>query len=121
MFVANRIACKKLGLHANTLRKLADDNKIPHYITESEQRRYNVEAYMGEKREVIVICYCHVSSYRQKEDLAWQVAYMQDKYESAEIIKDIGSGLSYKRKGLKSVLERSMSGQPIKLVVAHRD
>jgi predicted site-specific integrase-resolvase len=38
-----------------------------------------------------------------------------------EIIKDIGSGLNFKRKGLKAILERAMHGTRIQLVVAHRD
>ncbi|PQJ97259.1 recombinase family protein [Chromatium okenii] len=39
----------------------------------------------------------------------------------AEIIKDIGSGLNFKRKGLNTILERAMRGTHITLVVAHRD
>ncbi|GHV36106.1 hypothetical protein FACS1894187_10140 [Synergistales bacterium] len=46
---------------------------------------------------------------------------MRNKYPNAEIIKDIGSGINFKRKGLLSVLERSMSGTVITLVVAYRD
>lgn len=39
----------------------------------------------------------------------------------AEIVKDIGSGLNFKRKCLRSILERAMCGACIQLVVAHRD
>ena len=38
-----------------------------------------------------------------------------------EVIRDVGSGLNYKRKGLKTLLERAIRGERIKLVVAHRD
>ena len=38
-----------------------------------------------------------------------------------KFFRDIGSGLNFKRKGLKTILERAMSGAHITLVVAHRD
>lgn len=46
---------------------------------------------------------------------------MQEKFPNAEIIKDIGSGLNFKRKGLKAILERAIRGDSINLYVAHKD
>ena len=46
------------------------------------------------------ICYCRVSSSSQKEDLERQVEFFRCKYPNYEIIKDIGSGLNFKRKGI---------------------
>ncbi|MGL6139325.1 MAG: recombinase family protein, partial [Planktothrix sp.] len=46
------------------------------------------------------VCYCRVSSTKQRDDLDRQVAYMQSIYPNAEIVRDIGSGLNFKRKGL---------------------
>jgi predicted site-specific integrase-resolvase len=46
---------------------------------------------------------------------------MQERYPQAEIIKDIGSGLNFKRKGLQTLLERLLRGDKLKVVVAHRD
>jgi predicted site-specific integrase-resolvase len=46
---------------------------------------------------------------------------LRNQYPTAEFVKDIGSGLNFKRKGLKTILERAMSGTNITLVVAHRD
>ncbi|MEN8219807.1 MAG: recombinase family protein [Pseudomonadota bacterium] len=37
------------------------------------------------------------------------------------IVKDVGSGLNYKRRGLKSILERAMRGEQLEIVVAHKD
>lgn len=121
MYVSSREASKKLGLHPNTLRKYADDGKIKHYRTESGQRRYDVGSFLGEKTETATVCYCRVSSYKQKDDLQRQVEYMRERFPRAEIIKDVGSGLNYKRKGLKAILERAMRGDKLTLVVAHRD
>lgn len=46
---------------------------------------------------------------------------MREAYPQAEIVKDIGSGLNFKRKGFKALLERAMSGDKLTVVVAHRD
>jgi predicted site-specific integrase-resolvase len=46
---------------------------------------------------------------------------MREQYPGVEIVKDIGSGLNYKRRGLKSILELAMRGEQLQVVVAHRD
>jgi predicted site-specific integrase-resolvase len=46
---------------------------------------------------------------------------MQSLYPKAEIIKDIGSGLNFKRKGLRSLLDRLSKGDKLTLVIACRD
>jgi predicted site-specific integrase-resolvase len=37
------------------------------------------------------------------------------------LVTDIGSGINWKRKGLKTILEQSMQGNISEIVVAHRD
>jgi predicted site-specific integrase-resolvase len=46
---------------------------------------------------------------------------MQEKFREAEIIKDYGSGIDFKRKGLRALLERILRGDKLKIIVAHRD
>ena len=46
---------------------------------------------------------------------------MRERFEEAEIVTDIGSGLNFKRPGLRSLLERAMRGDKLRVVVAHRD
>lgn len=46
---------------------------------------------------------------------------MQERYPQAQIIKDIGSGLNFKRKRLQTLLERLLRGEKLKVVVAHRE
>ncbi|MEY3289767.1 MAG: hypothetical protein RLZZ419_2009 [Pseudomonadota bacterium] len=99
---------------------MADEGTI-ETIRISGQRRYNVDGYLGERASANIICYCRVSSYKQKDDLEGQIAFMLERYPKAEIIKDIGSGLNFKRKGLKTILERAMRGEQLTVVVAHRD
>jgi predicted site-specific integrase-resolvase len=120
-YLPSREASKILGLHPNTLRTYADNGTIEFYKTESGQRRYNVEAYLGLQKHSTTLCYCRVSSPKQRGDLERQIEFMQSKYPDAKIIKDIGSGLNYKRRGLKTILERAMQGEKLEVVVAHKD
>ena len=120
MYLPSRKAAEYLGLHPNTLREYADSGKIPYIRTESGQRRYDVDAYLRGRRPATVVCYCRVSSSKQKDDLQRQVEWMREKYPDAEIIQDIGGGLNWKRKGLVTLLERLHSGDKLQIVVAHR-
>ena len=120
-YVPLRKAVEKLGLHPNTLRRYADEGKIQIIKNEAGQRLYNVEAYIRGAANATLVCYCRVSSSKQKDDLQRQIAYMQSLYPEAEIIKDIGSGLNFKRKGLRSLLDRLLQGDKLTIVVACRD
>jgi putative resolvase len=120
-YVPLREAVKQLGLHPNTLRKYADNGKIESIKNEAGQRLFNVESYLRGAIRNTLVCYCRVSSPKQRDDLGRQVAYMHSLYPEAEIIKDIGSGINFKRKGLQTLLDRLMRGDKLTLVVACRD
>jgi excisionase family DNA binding protein len=120
-YYPSREACRKLGVHPDTLRKWADTGEINYIKTKSGQRRYDVDSYIGKSTTSITICYCRVSSPKQRDDLERQVEFLRNQYPNAEFVRDIGSGLNFKRKGLKTILERAMLGTHITLVVAHRD
>lgn len=121
MLHVSRQAAKLLGLHPNTLRKYADNGLIKHIRTPSGQRLYDVDSFTGSRSEPTTVCYCRVSSAGQRDDLESQVEFMRKSYPHGETVKDIGSGLNFKRKGLRAVLERAVSGERIRFVVAHRD
>ena len=118
-------AAELSGFHPNTIRRWADSGVIPCLRTEGGHRRVCIDEYIkppeasSERR--VTICYCRVSSPKQKGDLERQAGYMREQYPDAEIIKDIGSGINFKRKGLRTILERAMRGTVITLVVAYRD
>ncbi|MDJ0903469.1 MAG: IS607 family transposase [Xenococcus sp. MO_188.B8] len=120
-YVPLRKAVEKLGLHPNTLRRYANEGKIPIIKNEAGQRLYDVEAYNRVTANASLVCYCRVSSSKQKDDPNRQIAYMQSLYPEAEIIKDIGSGLNFKRKGLRTILDRLLRGDKLKVIVACRD
>jgi predicted site-specific integrase-resolvase len=122
MFIPLRKAIERLGLHGDTLRKYADQGIINTIRTEGGKRLFDIDEYLRKKSGTEqIICYCRVSSPKQKDDLERQVQYMREQYSNAEIIKDIGSGLNFKRKGLNSILERAMQGTKFKIVVAYKD
>jgi predicted site-specific integrase-resolvase len=76
-YVPLREAVKRLGLHSNTLRKYADNGKIESIKNEAGQRLFNVESYLRGAADRSLVCYCRVSSTKQRDDLGRQIAYMQ--------------------------------------------
>ena len=116
---------EQLGIHQNTLRRYADEGRIQTIRTPPGQGRYDVDAFLRESRDATLVCYCRVSSAKQRDDLARQVAFMGETYgetyPSAEIVSDTGVGLNFRRKGLVSLLERLHRGDKLRIVVAHRD
>ncbi|AOY81912.2 IS607 family transposase [Moorena producens JHB] len=120
-----RKAVELTGLSRNTLRKYADNGTIKCEKTPGGTRLFDTESLLSlgrrQSRQSATICYCRVSSSKQKDDLVRQVAYMHSLFPEAEIVKDIGSGLNYKRFGLRAILERLMRGDQLTIVVACRD
>lgn len=136
MYVPLRKAVEVLGLHPNTLRKYADQGKIKSIKNEAGQRLYDVQSYIsgaarasrglqgataGGAHSPSLVCYCRVSSAKHRDDLERQIGFMRSFCPEAEIIKDIGSGLNFRRKGLRAILDRLLCGDKLTLVVAHRD
>ena len=119
--VPSRKAAERLGLHPQTLRRYAAQGKIPYYRNAGGQRLYDVDAYLRGRAAPAVVCYCRVSSAKQRGDLARQVEQMRELYPDAEIISDVAGGLNWKRRGLRAILERLHRGDKLEVVVAHRD
>jgi predicted site-specific integrase-resolvase len=46
---------------------------------------------------------------------------MKNKFPTYEIIKDIGSGLNYKREGLKKIIEMAIKGEIDEIVITYKD
>ena len=73
----------------------------------------------------IVIGYCRVSSNKQKDDLERQIEnmklYLTSQGKPFEIISDIGSGINYKKKGLKELIRRISQNKVEKVVVLYED
>jgi putative resolvase len=117
-------ACEILGIHYHTLYKLATDGKI-EYAKIGSRQLYNVDKYIRDnkisKTNKRKICYCRVSSGKQKEDLKRQEDYMRNKYPTYEIISDVGSGLNFKRDGLNEIIDSAIKGEIEIVVIAYKD
>ena len=120
-YLSSRKAAARLGLHPQTLRRYARQGKIPYYRNAGGQRLYDADAFLRGNATPFVVCYCRVSSPKQRGDLQRQIAQMRELYPGAEIVTDVAGGLNWKRKGLSSILERLHRGDKLQIVVAHRD
>lgn len=121
---------KLLNVTAQTLRNWDKSGKLkPHHTTNSGYRYYSQEQLnkilgikdTGRK----VIGYCRVSSHKQKDDLDRQVenmrTYLLAQGKPFEIITDIGSGINYKKKGLREIIKLITQNEVDKIVVLYKD
>lgn len=121
---------KLVGKTPQTLRNW--DKKgllIPHHTGANGYRYYShdqlkqVLNIKEDKKSKVIIGYCRVSSYKQKDDLQRQVENMKlylDK-QNYEIIEDIGSGINYTKKGLRTLLRKIVNDEVEKVVVLYKD
>ena len=122
---------KILGVSAQTLRNWDNNGKLhPHHTSSNGYRYYSHEQLnqvMNIKPNLnrIVIGYCRVSSNKQKDDLERQIEdmklYLTSQGKPFEIISDIGSGINYKKKGLKELIRRISQNKVEKVVVLYKD
>lgn len=119
-WVPIREAVEFYGVSRGTLRNWDKQDKINTRRTKAGQRRFLLPTkFVEEKKRKI--CYCRVSSYKQKDDLQRQIKFMQQRYKDYEIWSDIGSGINWKRPKFRKILELANNGLLEELVVAHRD
>jgi len=127
---------KKFGITDETLRRWANENKINYIFTPGGHRLYDAsslstststststEETKSSREGRRTILYARVSSTKQKDkgDLERQCKMLTDKYPEGELIKDIGSGINFKRKGLRKILELGFQGNLSEIVVVHSD
>ena len=105
-------AAKWLGVSPQTLRRWERERRIsPPERTSGNQRRYSLSdlgARVCSENESArrTITYARVSSHDQKDDLERQ-KQMLEMYCAAkgweyEVVADLGSGMNYRKKGLKA-------------------
>ena len=126
-FISTKETRKILGVTTKTLVNWSNKGKINTIKSPSGVRLYSIKDIQNilgcnslpEKKKKIV--YCRVSSFKQKDDLERQKDFFRNEYPDHLLVEDIGSGINWKRKGLKTILEQSMQGNISEIVVAHRD
>jgi predicted site-specific integrase-resolvase len=119
-------AAKLKGVSTQTLRRWEASGKLIPELTPTGHRRYDISQLMGIKQQLLfTVGYARVSSYDQKEDLNRQVEILELFCASngwqVEIIRDLGSGLNYSKKGLKRLINLITDGKVERLVITHKD
>lgn len=119
-------AARMLGTVPATLRAWERTGELlPARKTRKGTRYYAVSDLLGIRNEAAAtVGYARVSSHDQKADLDRQhavlEAYCAAKGWKCEIVRDLGSGLNYRKKGLQKVLEMILRRQIKRLVLTHR-
>src|SRR5580700_2461558 len=126
-FVKIGKAREMLGFEVQTLRAWkASGELIPDRRSKGGVRYYDVGKIFGLGNEDMrTIGYARVSSHDQKSDLVRQCelleAFCAAKGWRHEVISDLGSGLSYRTKGLHQLLEMILHKRIRRLVLTHKD
>lgn len=135
-------ASKMYGVPAHSFRQWGKNGSIPVIrLPGSKIRRFRLSDldafFAGATREATIrqtpeelglppiavknVIYCRVSSNHQRDDLERQIHALASRYPNHVVVKDIASGINFKRKGLNSILELAMQRELGELVVAHKD
>ena len=122
-----------LGVSITTLRRWHKSTKlIPQFTTFGGHRRYHIQQLLKiihpnkNTENRINIGYARVSSHDQKKDLETQKQrlkqYCSSNYiDNYEIINDLGSGLNFKKKGLKKIINMICQSKIDNLILIHKD
>ena len=129
-------AAKMLGTTPGQLRKWeANGELLPARKTQGGTRYYAIADLFGRSaaaspaaaspEEPLTVCYARVSSHDQKADLDRQQAaleaYCATKGWRTRVIRDLGSGMNYRKKGLQELLELILHRRFERLVITHQD
>ena len=120
-------AATMLGVSIKTLRAWeASGELIPTRKSRAGTRYYSTGTLLGFSNEFApTVGYARVSSHDQKADLERQhsalESYCAAKGWQTYIIKDLGSGMNYHKKGLQELLELILKRKMKRLVITHKD
>ncbi|MEA3489276.1 MAG: IS607 family transposase [Candidatus Omnitrophota bacterium] len=121
-------AAKLLGVSIQTLRRWEREGELlPDRKSDGGTRYYDLDRLFGiENVETdLTIAYARVSSHDQKEDLKRQAellgTYCAVKGWTFEVIQDLGSGMNYRKKGLKRLLDLIITRKIRRLVLTRKD
>ena len=108
---------KLIGRTPQTLRNWDNSGRLkPHHTGANGYRYYSHEQLkevlnLPTDSKKVIIGYCRVSSNKQKDDLKRQVdsmeRYLTSLNQEYEIIQDVGSGINYTKKGLRTLLKKT--------------
>lgn len=130
-FVGIGEAARLLGVSITTLRRWEAAGKLVAEHTAGGHRRYDIAKlrpelfHVEDEADRRTIAYARVSSHDQKDDLERQKQvlelYCARQGWTFEVIADLGSGMNYRKKGLKRLLDHVIDGEVGRLVITHKD
>lgn len=117
-----------LGVSISSLRRWdAQQELVPDYRTPGGHRRYSIKKLQTllPEQEKLTVGYCRVSGRDQQKDLDTQVArlekHISSSTDSYKVIRDLGSGINYRKKGLRTLIKMIVNEQVKKIVVTDKD
>ena len=138
-FLKGKLTSAILGVSGSCLRNWANAGRIRCVRSPGGIRLYDVDSVRGEQQQQrqrgagdpttatadarIDAVYCRVSSSKQRADLARQAAHLVERCgkDAPQVFQDVGSGLNFKRRGLRALLGRCLEGDVRSVTIAHRD
>jgi excisionase family DNA binding protein len=112
------------AVSVDTVRRWEKEGKLTSVRTEGGHRRYKLGDFV-EQKEGKTIAYARVSSNDQKTDLDRQdavlSAYCSSQGWSFQVIRDLGSGMNCRKKGLTKLINALLDGDVCRLVLTHKD
>lgn len=112
------------AVSVDTVRRWEREGKIKSIRTDGGHRRYKLSDFVEQKLGK-TIAYARVSSHDQKADLDRQdavlSAYCVSKGWNFEVVRDLGSGMNYRKKGLNKLITALLDGEVARLVINHKD
>lgn len=128
MSVSIGVVADLYGVSTQTIRNWCRQGMFKVIRTPGGHRRFvldEIEEAQGDSSRSTII-YSRVSSHDQKDDLKRQTQELEDYcraegMENIEVIEDIGSGINYRKRGLKRLLRDVIMGKVRRIVVSYQD
>ena len=131
-YYSTKTVAQLLGVTSQTLRNWDREGKLkPSYVKSNGYRYYSEDSILSytqerkTKKTLNVIGYARVSSKKQIDDLKRQIEnlriYIESKYETYEIISDVGSGINYTKPGLQKLIEKINRKEVDLIIVLYKD
>lgn len=131
-YYSTKTVAQLLGVTSQTLRNWDREGKLkPSYVKSNGYRYYSEDSILSytqerkTKKTLNVVGYARVSSKKQIDDLNRQIenlrTYIESKYETYEIISDVGSGINYTKPGLQKLIEKINRKEVDLIIVLYKD
>ncbi|NMF61648.1 IS607 family transposase [Brasilonema octagenarum UFV-E1] len=113
---------EQFGYHPKTTAEWADLGKIECIRSPGGHRRYPESAFTSpissDKQRVL---YARVSTRTQLEELTSQIDYLGKTYPGCRVVKDVASGMNWKRKNFTKLMTEVSNNEISEIVVGHKD